>query len=147
MRKAVLFFLLFFLFSCSQKNELVVNRNNRGGSKSEENRTDQTTDTGEVAPLELSTLFYSKSYFVKKVTRPVKPKEKPVIKPVIDAAVYKVIADWMVAGKRHIKLKNTRTGKEYLVKEGAETGDVILLERGLFTYRFKINGIEIEVNR
>ncbi len=79
----------------------------------------------------------------------VKKEVKPVIKKVnmINANDYKVIIDWQVQGVRKIKLKNIKTNQEYIISEGDNSGKIILLERTLKFYTFKIDNTIIKVKR
>ena len=50
-------------------------------------------------------------------------------------------------GVRLIKMQNIKTGKEYVIKEGNKTGEIVLIERELQFYKFKINNQIIRVAR
>ena len=92
-------------------------------------------------------IFFNKYFFVKKENN---NKGKRVVnnKDIGNPADYKAIVDWQEDnGVRYIRLKNLKTGQEYIVKEGSSRGEVILLERSLFFYKFKIHNQIIKVKR
>lgn len=98
----------------------------------------------QVQSAEFVYLFFDRSVFQKKPA----PKVKKVDVPKVNPEDYKAIVEWQAeGGKRAVKLKNIRTGQEYIVTEGDTNGDVILEERNLLYYKFKINGQVIRINR
>ena len=148
MKKSItILVLLFLIFSCNNNEENQIDREKKKKATQETTVEEDNSIAKKQAPLELATLFFPRSYFVRKPPPPPVVKKPEVIKPRVSGTDYKVIADWMVAGKRRIKLQNTRTGREYLINEGVTTGEIILVERGLLYYKFKVNGNIIEVKR
>ncbi len=89
-------------------------------------------------------LFFNNAndYMVKKEVKQVK-----IELPEINAKDYKVIVDYQVVDKRFIKVKNLKTGAVCIVKEGDRTGDIVLVERALRYYKFKIDNSIIKVDR
>ena len=136
--------LLFLLFSCTSKFSYNDNNIEKKDKKIVEKKEKEKIK--DVEPEELSRLFY-KSY-VKSVKKVVK-EERIIIKETnkINPEDYTVIIDWMVGGIRYVKVKNKVTMNEYVIKEGDNTTTIILVERNLFFYKFKINGTIIEVKR
>lgn len=143
---------LFLIFSCSTDSgiELGQGNSNRNNNRSSSDADKEQDIIEGVSPERLATLFFDEAYIFRpqKTKVPVK-KYVPVKKvtPTINPAEYKVIADWMVSNRRHIKVKNLRTNVEIIVKEGQKTGEIILIERTFFTYKLKIQGQIIEVAR
>lgn len=140
------------LFSCSTDSgiELGQNNGNRNNKRSSSDDTKEQEMIEGVSPERLATLFFDESYIFRPQKKPVTIKRTTPVKrvsPTINPAEYKVIADWMVSNKRHIKVKNLRTNVEVIVKEGQKTGEIILIERTFFTYKLKIQGQIIEVAR
>ena len=132
-------------FSCSSP-ELIRNITEKTTVKKESaNKVNITLDKIErVSPEELSGLFYDKQMtFIKKELMPETVKKTNDVNP----ADYTIIIDWMVEGKRCVKLKNNKTGQIYIVKEDDKNGNVVLLYRDYFKYRFRIDGTEVEIKR
>lgn len=146
-KKLLLFFILFSVFiSCYNPSVELANTK-------KDNTDKKVEDAGSVDLLDYNIpinefvyLFFDKSFFVKinenKSSTPTKKIE------IGNPDDYKAVVDWLVEGnKRYIRLKNIKTGKEYIVKEGNTKGEVILLERNLFFYKFKIGNTIIKVKR
>ena len=145
--KVILIFLIIILFSCSNNN--IINHNIKEKKKKETEEKKEKQKINEVKADELSRLFF-KDYVKteKKITKDKEIRVKEIIQiEKIDAADYIVIIDWMVNGVRYLKLKNKKSMNEYIIKEGDTNSSIILLERTLFTYKFKIDGQIIEVKR
>ena len=147
MKQIFILLLIFILLICcsgSKKNNIIDKKDNPDKNEKLNNDTNDYKDISqEVKIKEYVYLFYNKSYFIKK-----KVVKKEVKKEfTIDQNDYKVIIDWQVKGERMIKLKNIKTGKEYIIKENDKLGEVILVERSLRDYKFKIKNIIIRVKR
>lgn len=140
------------IFSCSTDSGIELGQGNRdrnNNRSSSDSNKDKEIIEG-VSPERLATLFFDESYIFKPQKKPVTIKRTTTVNrvlPTINPAEYKVIADWMVSNKRHIKVKNLRTNVEVIVKEGQQSGEIILIERTFFTYKLKIQGQIIEVAR
>lgn len=138
----MLFIFIIFLINCyNSKISRTVNKDRTSDVIGE---TDENIDDvkKEISTREFVYLFFDRAYFIKK-------EVKPVIKKVnmINANDYKVIIDWQVQGVRKIKLKNIKTNQEYIISEGDNSGKIILLERTLKFYTFKIDNTIIKVKR
>jgi hypothetical protein len=133
------FIIVCIFFSCNDGK--VEKKENKKNVKSDAVvKKDKIEDS---APENLSTLFYK--YVPTKTVTTVVQKEK--VTSQVNASEYKVIVDWMVSGKRYVKLKNMLTGTEYIVMEGDTGSRIKLVQRTLFSYKFDINGQIIEVKR
>ena len=139
-----LIILLFIIFACYKPKVSNNNKKIKKIKKTEEKKElDKIND--EINSNEFVYLFFDKKNFTPK-TAVIKTVIKEV--PQLNPNDYKVIVDWLVDdGTRHIKLKNLITGEIYLVKKGDTTGEIILLERNLFDYTFKIKNQLVKVKR
>jgi hypothetical protein len=148
--KFLFIFILFILISCFNSNvKLNINKK----SKIEKNVKDTDSDSIDhldynIPINEFVYLFFDKSFFVKTQNN---SNNRQIVRQKIDIGNpddYKAIVDWQENnGERYVRLKNLKTGKEYIVKEGDTRGEVILLERNLFFYKFKIGNQVIKVKR
>ena len=138
--------LLIFISCYNPSVKLVSTKKNKTEKKVEDAGTVDHLDYN-IPINEFVYLFFDKSFFVKKNEN----KKVQINNVKIDIGNpddYKAVVDWLVEGnKRYIRLKNIKTGKEYIVKEGNTRGEVILLERNLFYYKFKIGNTVIKVKR
>jgi hypothetical protein len=143
MKVHMIFVIILILFlSCTGDD--MQNSSKKNGSKKNKVTPVTVDKIDEVSPENLSSLFFNRPV----MTSSVKKSEKTVtVVPQPNAGNYKVIIDWMVTNKRYVKLKNVVTGEETIVREGDTSSNIILLERTLFTYKFKINGQIVEVKR
>ena len=67
--------------------------------------------------------------------------------PSVSSNDFKVIIDYDVEGERFVKIKNNKTGKIYTVRYGDKSGEIVLMERRLTYYIFKINNQNIRISR
>jgi hypothetical protein len=134
--------IIFFIFSCTKDDKTDDKKNAKNDSKKTVSVKNDVIN--EVSPEKLSTLFF-KTVVSDNIV--VKESKKADISPPLNPTDYKVIIDWMVSNKRYVKLKKLSTGEEFIVIEGDSSSNIILVERTLFTYKFKINGKIIEVKR
>ena len=144
--KFYILILFLLLFSCSNTN-IITNVNKEKKEKQTEEKKEKQK-INEVKAEELSRLFY-KSYIKKeiKIVKENITKKEEVEQGKVNPEDYTVLIDWMAAGIRYVKLKNKKTMNEYVIKEGDTNSTIILVERTLFSYKFKINGNIIEVKR
>jgi len=144
--KQLILLLFIFILSCYSPS-IVINEKKSSTSKKNASVPDkrESEQKKEILSDEFVYLFFDKSSFVKKPV--ILPKEqKPVIVE-INSNDYKVIVDWQFEGGRSIRLKNIKTGKEYVVKDSDKTGEIVLIERSLFYYKFKIGNTIIKVKK
>ena len=99
----------------------------------------------DVSYKDLVFLFFNRSNFVLDKENAKKVNVKNILS--VSAADFKAVAEWQVDNRRRVKLKNIKTGREYIVVEGDDKGEVIMLERDLFSYKFKINNEIIRIKR
>lgn len=96
-------------------------------------------------PEKLTVLFFKK---IVNDVAPVNNKvEKKIVKERVTPDDFLVVADWMINNIRFIKVRNVKTEEETLLREGTTVGNIALIERNLFFYKFKINEEIIEVKR
>lgn len=151
MRYIPIVILILLFISCSGDSGIeLVQGGNRGNNRDRNKDSEVEKEMIEgVSSERLSTLFFAEAY----IFRPKKPtttQKTTTVKrtlPTVNAWDYKVIADWMVSNRRHIKVKNLKTNVEIIVKEGQKTGEIVLIERTFFNYKLKIKGQIIEVAR
>lgn len=138
---------LFIFLSCSSNtllNDDIINL-----TLSEKNKIiDSKIEDTEIImqkPEKLTVLFFKK--IVNNVAPISKTIENKIKKENIKSEDFQVIADWMLNNIRYIKIRNIKTEEETLIKEGTTVGNIVLIERNLFFYKFKINEDIIEVKR
>jgi hypothetical protein len=146
MKKIIYLYLIFiFIIGCYAPTVTQTNKVKKEVKK-DENKEVKTNDADkkEVSPNDFVYLFFNKSYFQKKEPAQNNAGQK---NPEINPNDFKVIVDWQYEGGRKLRLKNTKTGKEYIITDGEKTGEIILVERALFYYKFKIGNTIIKVKR
>lgn len=148
MIKNYLIFLFLFIISCVESPKIrLVNTNksiNPEDVKIKEEVMINIIEKKNVTDINYASLFYDKSFFIKKSSNATNTAKKEIINP----DDYKVVIEWQVPnGQRKIKLKNFKTNEEFVVTEGDKKGKVILVQKNLFYYIFNINGITIKVKR
>lgn len=128
------------IFSCNEDvaEKSAVKKN--ADNKQLQRKNDIIKD---VAPEKLATLFFK--YVPQK--QAVVETKKEIVARKIDGSRYRVVIDWMVANKRYVKLKDLTTGREHVVIEGDNSSNIRIVERTLFTYKFRIDGQIVEVKR
>lgn len=152
MKKLLFLLIIIALFSCYD-NSIVQTTPKKKDKKTTETESIEEIEKAEkdkkISKTEYVLLFFRRDQIFKK-----KPTPTPVITiktdvftPTISARDYKVIVDWQVEGGRKIKLKNVRTGKEHIIIEGDTTGEIILVERNIHFYKFKIENTIIKIER
>jgi hypothetical protein len=152
--KVYYFIVLIIIFGCT--NNLNYNADKLKSSTNKIINTKNKLEISEdIAPEKLSNLFYENVNINYSNTMKRKnPENINLNQPQsqnqitgIDSNDYKVIVDWMVSDTRYIKLKNLKTNTETVIKDSDKNSPIILVERNLFFYKFKINGQIIEVKR
>jgi len=140
-RKILILLILFTLFSCSN-NSIEINKNRSKTSEITKEIEDQNELNKKVSSNEFVYLFFNRNYFIKKTpVKEVKNIEQ------IRGEDYRVIIEWQVEGERFIRVKNLKTNKETVVKEGVKSGNIILIKRALDFYTFKIDNTIVKVKR
>lgn len=135
--------LFLVLFNCTN-NKLKINENKNVSSKEiTKEIEDQNELNKKVSSNEYVYLFYNRNYFIKKDTKKNVDKNIKEIK----GEDYRVIIEWQVEGERFVRLKDLKSGKEIVVKEGDTSGNIILIKRTLDFYTFKIDNTIIKVKR
>jgi hypothetical protein len=138
--KKIIYIYLIFIVSCYAPTVTQTSKSKKEIKKNENKEAKINDNTKkEVTPNDFVYLFFNKSYFQK--------KELPQTTQEINPNDYKVIVDWQYEGGRKLRLKNIKTGKEYIITDGEKTGEIILVERALFYYKFKIGNTIIKVKR
>ena len=133
------------LFSCfGPKVSVGSNKIIKKTTTQEENK-ESNKIKDEIKTDEFVYLFFDKSNFQSKPAA-LKTVKKEVAE--LNPNDYKVIVDWLIEdGTRQIKLKNLKTGQVYIIKENDKSGEIILLERNLFDYKFRIGDQTVKVKR
>lgn len=145
--RIILSIIIIFLISCSNINIINHSVKEKKEKKSIEKKEKQKIL--EIKAEDLSTLFFNnyKKVENKTIKKVEYTKKEVVVNNKIDASDYTVIIDWMVNGVRYVKLRNKKLMNEYIIKEHDTNSSIILVERSLFYYKFKIDGQIIEVKR
>jgi hypothetical protein len=141
--KRFIYFFLIILISCSSPKIMKVDKIERKENiKSADAANELENIKKEIPVNELAYLFFNKAYFQKNETSAVKKDTAAV-----NENDYKAVVEWRYKDTRRIKLKNIKTGKEYVITESDRSGEIILVERNLFYYKFKIGNTIIKVKR
>ena len=132
-------------FSCSSPEIMKVLKTKKvSKNKSIDRKNIGLEKIERVSPEEMLSLFYDTPEIV---TRSEKKEETVKKINQINPVDYTIVIDWMVEGKRRVKLKNNKTGQVFIATEGNNDGNVTLLYRDYFKYRFRIDGVDVEIKR
>lgn len=137
-----------FLLSCSSNTLLNDDITNLTLSEKKDIVDSKIEDTEIIIqnPEKLTVLFFKNIvYDVAPVNN--KKVENKIVKERVTPDDFLVVADWMINNIRFIKVRNVKTEEETLLREGTTAGNIVLIERNLFFYKFKINEEIIEVKR
>ncbi len=137
-----------FLLSCSSNTLLNDDITNLTLSEKKDIVDSKIEETEIIMqkPEKLTVLFFKNIvYDVAPVNN--KKVENKIVKERVTSDDFLVVADWMINNIRFIKVRNVKTEEETLLREGTTVGNIELIERNLFFYKFKINEEIIEVKR
>jgi hypothetical protein len=145
LKKILVFTIIIFVAGCAGPNIQLVKK------ISKEKTTDLKDDIKDAdQPIknipveEYVYLFFNRAFFIKTDN---KNDHNDIQMPLIHENDFKSVIEFQIQGNRYIKLRNIKTGEEYIIKEGDKKGNVVLLERTLQYYKFKFNNTVIKVNR
>jgi hypothetical protein len=136
---------ILIMFSCNENDESASLKINKKIS-SKKNTKQKIEKIEDVAPVKEAALFFN-GYGEVKAAPVIIQKVIAGVKPAVNQGDYKVIVDWKIGEQRYLKLKNMKTGVENVIKDGDTSGNIILIERTLMSYKLKIEGQIVEVKR
>jgi hypothetical protein len=141
--KNYIFLIFIICLNCYSPNvSMTVNKSNNANRKQVESEKKTAEQKKDISTEEFVYLFFNKNNFAKQTAKTV--AEKPAE---VNSNDFKVIVDYQYEGGRKIRLKNIKSGKEYVIKDNEKSGEIALVERSLLYYKFKIGNSIIKVKK